>query len=34
MDVHVCMCVNLSGVYEKRGEASKESESDKCFVIP
>ena len=34
MDVHVRMCVNLSSVYEERGKASKESESDKRSVIP
>lgn len=34
MDVHVCMCVNLSSVYEERGEACKGSESDKRLVIP
>lgn len=30
----VYMCVNLSSVYEETGEASKETESDKCLVIP
>lgn len=34
MGVHVWMCVNLSSVYEDRQETSKESESDKCLVIP
>lgn len=34
MDVHVCMCVNLSSVYEEKEEASKASESNKRLVIP
>ena len=28
------VCVNLSSVYEERGEESKESENDKRSVIP